>query len=222
MVFYSSVVKNQTEILAYDIKRNSTSTLTSSAESEYSPMEIKPDLMATVTVEKDSSQKIHAVDLKTGLSVRMSETDSIGYYCFLNEDTVVYFKIGNPQTLRYMSLRNKEDSWLADHPGRIILAKNAHTFVYSIKENPAVTLYQYDFQLRKGKKITSYLSETEDFFIHPKLGLMRTEGSRILIFDVQNQTWRSLYDLSGFGLKKLSRFVVSRDGNYLAVVNNAQ
>ncbi len=221
-IYYVSVREDkQADIYFYDIGARKNVPFTKTRVSEYSPTLVDEGrFIASVVVEADSSQRIHFINTASGLDDKKFDMDSVGYFTFLNSDTVIYYKLTNPHSLRYYIKSTKEDKWLADSPVRTFRAINRHTLIYGTKDSTHVIFYTYNFLLRKAAKYTEYPSVNEDVVWHPSLGLLKSEDNRLMRYDISKQSWILLYDLSSFGIKKISRFVFDPKNKYLVVVNN--
>lgn len=211
----------QTDIYCYDLRSKINKPITRSKESEYSPTIIPGGKkLATVMVEKDSVQRIHLLNPELGFDDAKIEIDSVGYYTFVNADTLVYYKLTQPHSLRFYSQNQREDKWLCNNPIRTFKMINRHSFIYGIKDSASVTFYRYDFLLRKASRYATYPSTSEDIFWDEQLGLLKSEGTQILRYDEEKRDWILLYDLSSFGIKKITRFCIDPSHKYLSVVNN--
>lgn len=221
-LYYVSIREDkQADIYQFDLKKKLSNRFTSSKESEYSPT-VTGDKhqLATVMVEKDSTQRLHFLNGLTGLDEGVLDVDSIGYFTFLNTDTLVYYKLTQPHSLRIHSRSTKEDHWLCNQPIRNFKAVNRHCVIYGIKDSVSVACYKYDLQLQRAQRFAEYPAGSEDIYWDDQLGLLRSEGTSILRYDEIKQTWTLLYDLSSFGLRKITRFCFDPQRKYLAVVNN--
>ncbi|WP_317898698.1 TolB family protein [Aurantibacillus circumpalustris] len=210
----------QTEVFYYDIKKKKNVPVTITKTSEYSPTLIDDKTLASVVVESDSAQRIHFIDALSGRDTLKLEMDSIGYFTFLNSDTLVYYKLTQTHSLRYYSMRTKEDKWLANSPVRGFKAINRHKLIYGLKDSVHVTFYVYDFLLHKAYQYAEYPSVNEDIIWHPTWGLIKSEENKLMRFDEVNQTWSVLFDLSSFQIKKITRFIFDPENKCLVVVNN--
>ncbi|MBL7930901.1 MAG: PD40 domain-containing protein [Bacteroidia bacterium] len=211
----------QTDIYCYDLKSKINKPITRSKESEYSPSLVPSGKkLATVMVEKDSVQRIHLLNPELGFDDAKIDIDSVGYYTFINSDTLIYYKLTQPHSLRYYSQSQKEDKWLCNNPIRTFKMVNRHCVIYGMKDSASVTFYKYDFLLRKAVRYASYASTSEDIFWDEQLGLLKSEGTQILRYDEEKREWLLLYELSPFGIKKITRFCVDPGHKYLSVVNN--
>lgn len=221
-IYYVSVRDDkQADIYYYDIKGKKNIQLSKTKESEYSPV-ITPDekYISSVVVEKDSAQRIHFINPLTGADESKFDFDSVGYYSFLNADTVIYYKLTAPHSLRYFVKKTGEDKWLGNSPARTFKAIDRHTLLYGLKDSAKVTFYKYDFILHRAVKYCEYPSANEDVIWHADYGLVKSEASRLLRYNETRKEWALLFDLSVFGVKKITRFNFDPKNKYLVVVDN--
>lgn len=221
-IYYVSVRDDkQADIYTYDLKSKKQNRLTHSAESEYSPQLSRDGKsLSVVAVEIDSSQKIHHVDANDGVFLKKYNFDSVGYYQYLNHDTLIYYKLTDPHSLRMHVLKTGEDKWLCNSPTRGFKTIDRNKLLYGIKDSAKVDFYIYDFTIQKAKLFTSYPSINEDAYWHNQLGLMKSEGAKILRYVVNKNVWEVYLDLSAFGIKKIARFMFDSQNKYLVLVNN--
>ena len=221
-IFYVSVRDdNQADIYQYDLRHRRTTAVTKTGISEYSPVLMADGKFITsVVVENDSSQCIHFINPLNGIHEAKLDVDSVGYYTFLNQDTIVYYKLTEPHSLRYHIKSSGEDSWLGNVPSRAFKSISRNTLLYALKDTSKITFYTYNFLLRKAEKFATYSSLSEDFIWHPVLGLVKSEGLQLLHFDSLLKEWKLLFDVSAFGLKKITRFDIDPKTNYLVVADN--
>jgi hypothetical protein len=221
-IFYSSIREDkQADVYVFDIKKSATTRVTASEESEYSPTPInKGKQLACVMVEKDSSQKIHFVNARNGNDEGRLEFDSVGYYRFLNADTVLYYKLTDPHSLRYHVISTGEDKFICHHPARTFIRLNRNNFFYAVKDSAKVTIYKEDLASGKNNIYAEGLPASEDLFYIEGWGLMRSTGATITRWNEQEQKWQLLFDLSDSGIKKITRFAIDSKKKYLVVVDN--
>jgi hypothetical protein len=221
-IYYVSIKEDkQADIYYYDLKTKKNIQFTRSSESEYSPIVTEDKkYLTSVVVEKDSSQRIHFINALSGLDEKKFAFDSVGYYTFLNTDTIVYYKLTDPHSLRYFVTSSNEDKWLGNMPIRTFKAVNRHTLIYGLKDSSHVVFYTYDFLLQRAYKYAEYPSANEDAIWHPAYGLVKSEVTKLLRYDELKNEWILLYDLALFGIKKITRFSFSPNDKYLVVINN--
>lgn len=221
-IYYVSVREDhQADIYTYELKSKKITQLTNTRESEYSP-QLNPEgkSISVVVVEQDSSQKIHVMDALTGSYFKKYDFDSVGYYQYLNTDTLIYYKLTEPHSLRMRVIKTGEDKWICNHPIRGFKTINRCQLLYGVKDSLKVTFYIYDFSLNKAQEYAIYKSTNEDAIWHPELGLMKSEGNKLLRFNLNKKDWEVYLDLGSFKIKKITRFIFDSKNKYLVVVNN--
>lgn len=231
VIYYSSVREdNQSDVFEYAIASKKTRQLTYTKESEYSPTPLaRTNEMACVTVQQDSAQIIsvyekNKADKTDALKVRewknISSFDSVGYFVFLNQDSLLYYKLTKPHSLRLRSLSSDKDIFIAANPARGFKAISRSRFIFGIKDSSSVYYYLYDCVLKKGIFLSNYPSVNEDIFFHPVLGIMKSEGAQILVFNEPEKQWKKLFDFSTYGIKKITRFAIDSKLKKIVIVNN--
>jgi Tol biopolymer transport system component len=224
MVFFSQADSNQkVHISAYNIRSKKTKRITATPTSEYSPM-LAPDKMnfSVVMVEEDSSQRVWLFDLKTGAKkiCLTQKTDSIGYYTWLGNDSILYYKLTKPHSLRVLNLKTGEDNWLCDSPTRSFKSISNTSFFYVIHEETQNLLYSFNIPLKKATLIATDKPDNQDYVYQPDLGFIKSEGSRLYRYSPETKVWVEVADFSAAGISKITRFAFSADKKHLAVVSN--
>jgi hypothetical protein len=218
-IYYSSIRDDgQSDIYYYDIHKKKTSPFAHTAESEYSP-QVSPDgsEIACVTVEKDSTQRIHLLDVRTGAVKRIWKEDSIGYFLYLNQDTIIYYKLGKPNSLRYASLCGRE-KWICENPLRSFRSMNRHCVLYATRDSSGCVFYKYDFNLKRAENYARCGPEADTFTWHPQLGLLRPEGTKIMSYNTTSGNWDVLFELSASGIKHIGRIEIDPKAKHLVAV----
>lgn len=224
-IYYTSIREDkQADIYHYSVKSKKTKQLTKTSESEYSPVESTVNNgLSVVTVLKDSSQVVQLLSPKsyTAVSTSLStNVDSVGYYLFLNSDTVLYYKLTQPHSLRYHVISTQNDGFLCELPCRTFKTIKRTQFVYGIKDSISTSYFIYDTQLQKALLFARSGKVNEDIWWHSKHGLLISEGATILKFMPETKAWQVLYDLGVYGVKKITRFAFDPKDHYLVIVNN--
>jgi hypothetical protein len=223
-VIYVSVDSTkQADIFQYSISKKKRVNLTKSTVSEYSPT-ILPGCMgfSAVVVERDSAQRIWQFHLN-GIFNRIvhEPTDSVGYHSWLNADTVLYYKLTEPHSLRALDLKTNKDIWICDHPVRSFKkVGKSSKFMYGIKDSTSIQFRVYDPVLKESRVYATYPSTHEDFIWHPDLGLVKSENAELLWYNEQSKHWQTLFDFSAVGIKKITRFVFDVKTKQFAIVSN--
>ncbi|MCW3077846.1 MAG: hypothetical protein JWO32_2455 [Bacteroidetes bacterium] len=230
-IYYVSIQKDkQADIYMYSIGNKKSKKLTNTSTSEYSPtFTSQKGIIACVTVLGDSSQVILPYDLKTGqvlkdsvlnINLKLNTIDSVGYFTFLNSDTILYYKLTKPHSLRAYSIKGNTDVFLGYNPIRGFKAINRYEFIYGIKDSSAVTFYKYNTLLSKAEKFCTYNTLNEDIVWDKRLGLLKSEGATILQFNEKENKWIQLFDFSPLGIIKITRFTFDAAFKKIVLVNN--
>jgi hypothetical protein len=213
----------QADIYSYDIKKKQAINLTKSEVSEYSPTIIPSHLgFSTVVVEKDSSQRIWQYNLDGTFDKIIAETtDSIGYHTWLNKDTMLYYKLTQPHSLRAVNLKNSEDVWICDNPSRAFkkIGKGSQ-FIYAIKDSTKIHYRIYNPTLRESKLYATAIGVNEDFIWHQEFGLVISDNSDLKKYNEQTKTWDILFSFSNVGIKRITRFNFDSKTKQLVIVDN--
>jgi hypothetical protein len=226
--FVSDKVENQTDIFIYNIKHKTINPIFQTRESEYSPTLTTDNKFITcVVVLTDSSQQLHNYHIENKLpAVEISKgipnTDSVGYFTWLNKDTVLYYKLTEPHSLRAWDITTNKDVWICDYPIRAFKKTgNTSQFIYGIKkDSTSVEFRIYNPMLRESKVYATYPSVAEDFIWNNELGLIKSENSDLLNYNPLTKNWDLLFSFSSIGIKKITRFVFDSKNKRLAIVSN--
>lgn len=226
--FVSNKDSNQTDVFVYNLKHKTTQLVCQSLESEYSPtLTCDKKFLTCVTVLKDSSQKLLNYDIVNKLpakevSDRINNPDSVGYFTWLNKDTVLYYKLTNPHSLRAWNIHTNKDVWICDNPTRAFKKYgNSSQFIYGLKKDSSSVEFRiYNPTMKESKIYASYPSLNEDFVWNDELGLIKSENADLLYYKESSKTWEVLFSFSQLGIKKITRFVFDTKNKRLAIVSN--
>lgn len=220
LYFVSIKDDNQSDVYFYDLNKKNIQQFTKTSISEYSP-QLSPDkkFITCVVVEADSTQKIYAYDVlgKTNGKALFNE-DSIGYYSWMNTDTIIYYKLTQPQSLQVYDLSTNQNVCIAQHPARGFKSIDSDKFFYALKESDTTQIRSYSALLKKSEIIALTNKTNEDFIWQEPFGLLKSENQKIFRYDSGFELWVEILDLSKIISKKISRFALSKDKKHLAVV----
>ena len=223
-IYYSRTCNlNQVDIYKYEVLKKITINLTNSEVSEYSP-NLLPDgsSFSSVVVEKDSAQRIWQFQIDgTFYKILHEQTDSIGYYCWLNSDTMLYYKLTKPHSLRCLNVRTNEDVWICNDPTRSFKKiTNTSQFIYAIKDSTGLQFRIYNPVLRKSTSYAFRFGLHEDFIWHDEFGLVKSEGASLIRYNEIKGTWEELISFAHLGINNITRFVFDKNTKQLALVND--
>jgi len=224
-LYTRSEERGGTDIYRYEIGAGRSLRVTETLESEYSPtpMGRMKDGFCAVRVESDSTQRVWRFD-SDGSDPRLvlAHVDSVGYFEWLDRNTLALFVVGEPHTLRLVDVSSELEVVEANDIGRALLRspRGGLTFLVRVAQSEPAA---YEFFLwtesrpfptllvpaHGGGQDAAWIGET----------LVMAEGSTLYAsrpFD--GPSWLPLVDLAPYGVSAITRIAVSPDRRWLAVV----
>lgn len=223
-ILYVSIKDDkQADIYQYNSKAKTHIQLTKTKTSEYSPT-VLPDGkgFSCVVVEMDSVQRVWQYNFNGSFHKIIAEqVDSVGYHSWLSKDTLLYYKLTNPHSLRALNIKTNEDVWICNYPSRAFKKTgNSNNLIYAIKDSTSMAFRMYNPTIRESKLYATYPSVNEDFIWHPEFGLIKSENADLLRYNEATKRWDVLFSFSNLGIKKITRFVFDSKTKQLAIVSN--
>ncbi len=122
MLFVQVKDSTQSDVYSYSIKEKTTKQITTSPESEYSPnYTYDHSKLSVVRVDMDSAQRFYTFDPKNpAKAIFVPGTDSIGYYCWLNDSMLAMFLVGENFSLQILNTQSGKRSFIAYTIGRCL------------------------------------------------------------------------------------------------------
>jgi dipeptidyl aminopeptidase/acylaminoacyl peptidase len=234
LLFTSQRERDQTDIFRYDFKTDSTTQLTTTPESEYSPT-LMPGgkYFSVVRVEADKTQRLWKFPLAGGAaSLVLENVKPVGYHLWLDERTLALFVLGDektkqPNTLQLVTL--KRDSAIAVEAStmhvqigrslqRVPRRPDAFSFVH--KSAPDDWLIKIiDTRAHRTELLTKTLPGSEDLAWLPDGTILSAQDAKLFRFDPAHpQGWQQVADFTAAGLRHVTRLAVSPRGDRLALV----
>ena len=223
---YTSIREDsQADIYRYDIAQKSSTQVTRTRESEYSPT-LLPDGsgFSVVRVEADSTQRLWAFDLD-GAHPRLvlDSIKPVGYHAWADGHTLVLFVLGTPATLQIAD---------AAKPGARgeVVATDIGRSLQRVPGRASVTFLQRDSVAgpwfeeldTRSHRVTRLVKppEAADFFAWTSGGMVLTaSGTKLYQWDPAHAAaWEEVADFAAVGLTNLTRLAVSPRGDRLAIV----
>jgi len=224
-LYYVSIREDkQADIYKYEIATGTTTQFTKTTESEYSPTET-PDgkYISVVRVEKDSAQRIWKFPLNGNQpELVFKKVDSIGYHCWITNDSVALFVLGKPERLTTVGKSMKTKAF-ADHIGRCttkIPGTKSLSFISKRMGKDSITwrICRLD-ENGKVNTIVETLKGSEDYCWTSTGKILMAQGPIIYSnAPAQNKKWNELINFSSSGIKKINRISLSSDSKKLAIV----
>ena len=223
-IYYVSVRDTtQSDIYAYDLTTKKTWQVTETKVSEYSPV-VSADgkNMTVVRVDADSGQRFYSVPLnKKSEPVLIPGTDSIGYYCRIDDNRYAMFLVGAANTLQILSLKDTSRKMIASDIGRCMrLSPDKKFLFYTLKSNDKEwKIIKLNLETYKGELVIETLPASEDFAVMDDGTLLMAQGSKFFKFTPGKQDfWVEFIDM-GKTFTKITRISINSQKNKIAFVD---
>ena len=228
-LLYTSIRDDgQADIFRLDPESTKSERLTFTQESEYSPTPMpKKRAFSVVRVEHDGTQRLWSFPLKGGPpQLLLPDIKPVGYHAWLDSKRVALFILGNaegaPHRLLLANINGSKPEDLLPDIGRGLRktpAKNAVTVIHKATDTQWY-IREIDLKTRVGTNLTPTLKGSEDFEWTSDGALLMAQESSLYRFRPGiDQNWIKLADLSGQGLKQITRIALRSDGKAVALVS---
>lgn len=224
-VLFTSQREGQTDIYRYDTGADSTTQVTSTYESEYSPTPIaKGGGFSVIRVERDSTQRLwRFADDGSAPRVILENIKPVGYHAWANDRELVLFVLGNPATLQRANTISGRADTIVQNPGRSIHkipGRNAVSFVHKISDKEW-WIKQLDLSNGAVTNLVQTLPGSEDYAWTPKGMAVMASGNTLYCWNPATKDgWREVARFQEPGLQAIKRLAVSPDGKRIAMVSD--
>ena len=225
-LYVQSEERGGTDVYRYDLEGERSVRITETLESEYSPtpMGRTRDGFAAVRVESDSTQRLWRFD-SDGSNPRLvlAHVDSVGYFEWLDKNTVALFVVGNPHTLRLVDVASELEIVEAADIGRALLRspRGGLTFLVHVPQSdpPAYEFFSWtESRPFPTLLVPAYGTGQDAVWIGETL--VMAEGSTLYAArPFEGPSWLPLVDLAPYGLSAITRITASPDRKWLAIVS---
>ena len=221
-LLYTSIREdNQADIYKFDLVSKQTSRLTFTPTSEYSPA-FTPDgkSISVVMVEPDSVQRLWKFPIKGGkANLVLNDIDSIGYYRWISKDSLALILITEPPTLEVVNVNSGKTVVVKSNVGRCMIERDGRLYYTQKQSDAGILLTTYPRSVKEGEeKLQKLKSEDFTFLNSKEPALLNGLKSKIFTLFPNQSVEKSIIDLSGIGIKNISRIAINREGNKLAIV----
>lgn len=197
---------------------------TNTPESEYSPS-YTPDarFISVVRVDLDSGQRLYRLPLALkDSSIPRPEpgTDSIGYYCWINDSLLAMFILGKSNTLQLLDLHTRSRTLIASDIGRCMrMSPLSQEMYFVVKGNDLQwKIFSLEVKTLQTRELFPTLPESEDFAVLPDGSLiMGSKGKLFRRKPAAGSEWSVIADFSE-SIGDFYRLAVDPKGNRLALV----
>jgi dipeptidyl aminopeptidase/acylaminoacyl peptidase len=223
---YTSIrADSQADIYRYDFGTKTSTRLTTTRESEYSPTPL-PDGrgFSLVRVEADSTQRLWAFDLDGSRSrLVLDSIKPVGYHAWADAHTLVLFVLGSPSTLQIADagFPAGRGEVFAKDIGRSLQRIPGRASVSFVQRDSVAgpALLELDIRRRRVRELTKVPSGADFFAWTPDGIVLTASGTTLYQWDSRRGgTWEKVADFADAGLTNVTRLAVSPKGDRLAIV----
>lgn len=224
LIFYSSFNPDgRSDIKSYNYKRGETRSLTQTTEREYSPT-LTPDrqFVSCIIQRDDGAQNLGKYLVGGGQPTVLIDNLIVGYHAWVDQERLLLFVLGEPQTLHLYNVKTKEDKVLAEKIGRSlhkIPNQKAMSFVHKISDSEWI-IKRFDGATSEISTLIKTLPGREDLCWTPDGRIVMSDGAKIYSIDpLKEGDWSEVVFISGGELLNVvTRLATNRKGSKLAIV----
>lgn len=221
-LIYATILESHeqhTDIIALDLNKLNTQYITSTyGISEFSPKP-HPDgqHFTTVRIEADGVTQtlwMYPLNRANKGSRLLPKINNIGYYEWIDHETVVLFLVDKPHKLVIANTKTQTVKDIASDIGRCIKADTGEgTFYFTqinAKKNHVIKRYHiHDGSL---EQIIELPAESEDFDVFVNGNIISNDGANLVLANpTKSKSWKTIASFDGLNISKISRMVVQRD-----------
>jgi len=217
----------QTDILALDLLLKTQTRVTATpTTAEYSPTPMPGGKrFSSVRVEEDGNQRLWSfpIDRSDNGRPEFSKIYNVGYHCWLRDTLAALFIVGEndqPHTLQIAGTKGQKMQRIASNIGRCLLKKPDGKLLFVQKATEQTWhLKTWDPKTNVQEILLKMPAGTEDFALLTDGTLLCGSNAKLFQYKApRNSDWKEVADLSKYGVKKITRLAVSKDGKLAVVV----
>lgn len=220
-VLYTSVREDgQADIWRYDLATGTSSRVTTTPESEYSPTPLPSSPgFSVVRVEADSTQRLWAF-APDGSTPRLllPGVKPVGYHAWSDRGDVALFVLGSPPTLQLVPAGDTAPIEVARDIGRgLQRVPGERRILFAQRDSAGFVITSLNLDDRAVTAVVH--APLNDFFAYTGGALVAADSTRLLRFRPGvDSAWIPGDDLAALGIRRVTRIAVSPRGDYVAFV----
>lgn len=223
LLFSSDRNGDQMDVFKYDISSGETNAITSTSESEYSPMIMEnPQYYSVLQVDKDSIQSVWRYSFESEKKKRMtSNVDNAGYYAWIDKNHIALFLTTDTPSLSVQHIKKGPIHPNISKVGRSlhkIPGQKAISFVHKVN-NREWFVKKMDINSGEVSNIVRTLGLNEDYTWSSEGYMLCGSGDHLYQFvPGKDRNWRNVADMESLNIASFYRLAISPDGRKLVVV----
>ncbi len=217
----------QTDLVALDLLLKTQTRVTNTpTTAEYSPTPMPGGKrFSAVRVEEDGNQRLWSfpLDRSDNGRVEFPKTYNVGYHCWLQDTLVAFFIVGEnglPHTLQVLGTKSQKPQRIASNIGRCLVKRPDGKLLFVQKATEQTWfLKTWEAKTNTQEVLLTMPVGVEDFVLLPDGTLLCGNGPKLMQLNLRRETsWKTISDLSKYGVKKITRLAASKDGKLAVVV----
>jgi Tol biopolymer transport system component len=220
LYFSSADETGRTDIMVYNYETGETKKLTNTPEREYSPTVTPDGKFISCIIQRDNGkQDLGKYPIDGGEAVIIVENLTVGYHAWINDNTLVLFVLGRPNTLRLYSVSEKKDQELAGNIGRSLhRIPGTNDISFIDKQGPEWLIKKYNSENGTIETIAPTLPNREDLAWTADGKILMSDGSATFYWIPKKKQWSPIVLSSNFLLKGVTRMAANNSMTKLAIV----
>lgn len=223
-LLYTSIREDgQADTYRYDLASGTTTRVTHTAESEYSPT-VMPNQtsFSVVQVEADSTQRLwHFDPAGQNLGVLLESAQPVGYHAWADSNTVALYILGEPNSLQLADLASGRAEIIEHNIGRSlhpVPGRRAISYLHIVSDDER-WITELDLDTKQSRPLVRALPGNEHYTWAPDGSILMGSGSVLYRWTRDSGAdWIEWADLAPEQISGITRLAVSRDGTGIAVV----
>lgn len=214
-----------TDIYSLNLKNNNFFRFT--ATDKISEFSASPSLqsgkVSCVRIEpdgKDQSLWSYPEDRSGAGNRVLPALNNIGYYSWINEDTVALFLVGSPHQLVLADIKSGKKELISENIGRCLKYDNDGNLYFVHKIKPDLwQLKAFHISDKAISVVCQMPTGREDYDLLINGTIITGDGSKLKSIDpIKSKEWTEIADFSSAGILNINRLTVVRDR--IVFVNN--
>lgn len=223
VLYVTFIDSTNTDIVSYSLKQKTLTQITTDTMNVYSPI-VTPD-GKWISCVYGPAQQLWKYPLGGGNpKAVIKQFDSIGYYCWMNENTIASFVLPSPFSLYAHSLLNDTNIAFGLNIGRCLQPLKNENTVFYVKKKDSASAFICALQLSNDAPpqfytITKTLPAQEDFAIMNDGTILMFSEKKLYKYNIlKDRKWQFVTEFNDVPVDGFYRLSIAPNQKALAVV----